>query len=106
MESGCHVLLGEVEDAIQGFEKSMDSSNVVCLDRQVVMSASDGIQKSQKHEEAITLCQQTVDFAEKNFTIKPPGNLDVEISCVNVRQWRHRILSKCPLDLYLILWNA
>jgi len=45
--AGCYLILGEVKDAIQGFEKSMDSSNVVCLDRQVVMSASDGIQKSQ-----------------------------------------------------------
>lgn len=150
--ANCHLLLGEVEDGIQGFEKSMDSSNVVCLDRQVVMSASDGIQKSQKviecvnrsaellklrtseaatsalesiteamsissyserllemkaealcmlqkHEEAITLCQQTLDFAEKNFTAKPAGNCDVEISCLNVRQWRHRISSKCHFHL-------
>ncbi|KAJ8440475.1 hypothetical protein Cgig2_013634 [Carnegiea gigantea] len=150
--ANCHLLLGEVEDAIRGFEKPMDSSNVVCLDRQVVMSASDGIQKSQKliehinrlaellklrtseaaisalesiteamsispyserllevkaealcmlqkHEESITLCQQTRDFAEKNFTAKSPGNCDVEISRLNVGQWRHRISSKCHFHL-------
>lgn len=45
--ANCHLLLGEFEDAVLCFGKSMNSSNVLCLDRQVVISASDGIQKSQ-----------------------------------------------------------
>lgn len=46
--ANCYLQLGEVEEAMQCFGKCVGSSNVLCLDRKVVISASDGIQKCQK----------------------------------------------------------
>ncbi|XP_057535351.1 uncharacterized protein LOC130813528 [Amaranthus tricolor] len=149
--ANCHLQLGEVEDAIQCFEKCMGSGNV-CLDRQLIISASDGIQKAQKvmectsrcaevlkqrtseaavdalkcideamsisiysekllelraqalcmlarHEEAIALCQKTLDFAEKNFMAVTPENYEVDESSTDVRMWRYCTLSKCHFHL-------
>lgn len=149
--ANCYLQLGEVEEAIQCFGKYMGEGNVLCLDRKVVISASEGIQKSQKviectsrsaellklktfeaaadaleyiaealaisinsekllemkaqalcilsrHEEAITLCQNTLDFAEKNFKAATPGNREVDVSS-NERLWRYRTLSKCHFHL-------
>ncbi|XP_021724200.1 uncharacterized protein LOC110691569 [Chenopodium quinoa] len=147
----CYLLLGEVEEAMQCFGKYMGDSNVICLDRKVVISASDGIQKSQKviectrrsaellklktseaasdalqhiaealaisinsekllemkaqalcmlsrHEEAIALCQKTLDFAEKNFRTTTSINSKVDGSS-NESLWRYRTLSKCQFHL-------
>ncbi|KNA25341.1 hypothetical protein SOVF_007210 [Spinacia oleracea] len=147
----CYLLLGEVEEAMQCFGKYIGDGNVLCLDRKAVISASDGIQKSQKvlqstsrsaellklktseaatdalqhiaealaisinsekllkmkaqalctlsrHDEAIALCQKTLDFAKKNFTAAIFGNYEVDGSS-NDRLWRYRILSKCQFHL-------
>lgn len=45
--SSCHLLLGEVENAKQCFNKCMESGNVVCLDRRVIVEAAEGLQKAQ-----------------------------------------------------------
>ncbi|XP_021741067.1 uncharacterized protein LOC110707352 [Chenopodium quinoa] len=147
----CYLLLGEVDEAMQCFGKYMGDGNVICLDRKVVISASDGIQKSQKviectrrsaellklktseaasdalqhiaealaisinsekllemkaqalcmlsrHEEAIALCQKTLDFAEKNFRTATSRNIKVDGSS-NESLWRYRTLSKCQFHL-------
>ncbi|GAB2210128.1 hypothetical protein Drorol1_Dr00015386 [Drosera rotundifolia] len=44
----CHLMLGEVELAMQHFNRILESANGVCLDRQVMFAASEGIQKGQK----------------------------------------------------------
>jgi len=45
--SSCHLLLGEVENAQQCFNKCMESGNAVCLDRRVIVEAAEGLQKAQ-----------------------------------------------------------
>ncbi|MED6146959.1 hypothetical protein PIB30_117413 [Stylosanthes scabra] len=46
--ANCHLLLGEVENAMQCFSKCMESGNAICLDRRVVVEATEGLQKAQK----------------------------------------------------------
>lgn len=43
----CHLLLGEVENAKQYFNKCSESVNGVCLDRRIVINSADGLQKIQ-----------------------------------------------------------
>lgn len=43
----CHLLLGEVEDAMQYFQKCLELQNDVVLDRRVIIEASDGLQRAQ-----------------------------------------------------------
>nr|GMD84483.1 DnaJ homolog subfamily C member 7-like isoform X1 [Ipomoea batatas] len=45
--------------------------------------------KLQKYDEAIKLCEQTLDFAEKNFALH-----DTENKNDSIRLWRWRIMSK------------
>ncbi|CAJ1913063.1 unnamed protein product [Sphenostylis stenocarpa] len=45
--ANCHLLLGEVENAQQCFNKCMESGSVVCLDRRVIVEASQGLLKAQ-----------------------------------------------------------
>nr|KYP52002.1 DnaJ isogeny subfamily C member 7 [Cajanus cajan] len=46
--ANCHLLLGEVENAQQYFNKCMESVSVVCLDRRVIVEAAEGLQKAQE----------------------------------------------------------
>ncbi|KAL3028495.1 hypothetical protein AAZX31_03G117000 [Glycine max] len=46
--ANCHLLLGEVENAQQCFNKCMESGNAVCLDRRVIVEAAEGLQKAQE----------------------------------------------------------
>jgi hypothetical protein len=43
----CHLVLGEVEDALQCFNKCLESGPGVCLDRKFIIEAADGLQKAQ-----------------------------------------------------------
>ena len=39
-------MLGELENAQQYFNKCLESSNGVCLDRRVIVEAAEGLQKA------------------------------------------------------------
>ncbi|KAF7804056.1 DnaJ-like subfamily C member 7 [Senna tora] len=45
--ANCYLLLGELEKARQFFNKCLESSNVVCLDRRVIVEAGEGLQRAQ-----------------------------------------------------------
>ncbi|KAI4300823.1 hypothetical protein L6164_034157 [Bauhinia variegata] len=51
--ANCHLLLGEVDNAKRCFSKCLESGNVVCLDRRVIVEAAEGLQKAQKVAEYI-----------------------------------------------------
>ena len=40
-------MLGEVGDAMQYFSKCLESGKIVCLDRRLMIEASDNLQKAQ-----------------------------------------------------------
>ncbi|CAA2986643.1 tpr repeat-containing thioredoxin ttl4 [Olea europaea subsp. europaea] len=44
----CHLMLGEVGDAMVCYKKCLESLIDVCLDRRVTIEAADGLQKSQR----------------------------------------------------------
>ncbi|KAK7285648.1 hypothetical protein RJT34_20425 [Clitoria ternatea] len=46
--ANCHLLLGEVENAQQCFNKCLESGSVLCLDRRVIVEAAEGLQKAQE----------------------------------------------------------
>ncbi|KAK9291049.1 hypothetical protein L1049_009233 [Liquidambar formosana] len=153
-----HLTLGEVEDALQLFNKCLESGGVVCLDRRIIIEASDGLQKAQKvaetinrcaellqdrtsdsaitalgliaealsisshsekllemkaealcmlrkYEEAIQLCEHTLDFAEKNFSLVGASNQLASAKghdCKNnsfFRLWRLHLISKSYFHL-------
>ncbi|KAL1813532.1 hypothetical protein ACET3Z_023597 [Daucus carota] len=150
--ANCHLLLGEVEDAILHFNKCLESSTEICLDRRIMIEAADGVQKSKKvvditnqsaellqqrtsdaaskalriimdglsisshsekllelkgealcmlrkYEEVVQLCEQTLGFAEKNFTRIDTVNQVSDANSFNgkntdIKLWRWRLMSK------------
>ncbi|KAJ1430029.1 Tetratricopeptide-like helical domain superfamily, partial [Sesbania bispinosa] len=66
--ANCHLLLGEVENAQQCYNKCLESGNVVCLDRRVIVEAAEGLQKAQEvvkfvNDVAALLNERTSDAA-------------------------------------------
>ncbi|KAI7755136.1 hypothetical protein M8C21_026006, partial [Ambrosia artemisiifolia] len=43
----CHLVLGDIDDALYNYKKCLDS-RMVCLDRRLTIEASDGLQKAEK----------------------------------------------------------
>lgn len=43
----CHLVLGEVGDALRCFNYCLESGAGICLDRKVILEAADGLQKTQ-----------------------------------------------------------
>lgn len=46
--ANCHLLLGEVENVQWCYNKCLESSKVVCLDRRVTVEVAEGLQKAQE----------------------------------------------------------
>lgn len=45
--SSCYLALGEVEEALQHFKKCLQPGSDVCVDRKIMVEASEGVQKAQ-----------------------------------------------------------
>lgn len=68
--ANCHLILGEVENALNYFNKCLATGADICLDRRLVIEAADGLQKAQKVAECIShstksLEEKTSDAAER-----------------------------------------
>ncbi|XP_020982162.1 uncharacterized protein LOC107492642 [Arachis duranensis] len=88
--ANCHLLLGEIENAMQCFSKCMDSGNAICLDRRVVVEAAEGLQKAQKVVEcsnnaAKHLKERTSDAAETA--------LELLTKALSISSYSERLLS-------------
>lgn len=76
--ANCHLLLGEVEDAMQYFQKCLELQNDVVLDRRVIIEASEGVKRAQKIAEcrnrsAELLQQRTSDAAVNALEVISEG---------------------------------
>ncbi|GAB2212822.1 hypothetical protein Droror1_Dr00020817 [Drosera rotundifolia] len=66
--ASCFLALEEVGDASRYFKKLLNVGTDVCVDRKLLLKASEGLQnaKLRRCEEVIQLCQQSLGPAEKN----------------------------------------
>ncbi|GMH10318.1 hypothetical protein Nepgr_012159 [Nepenthes gracilis] len=56
--ANCYLALGEVGDAAQYFRKLLQAGTDVCVDRKLLLEASDGLQKAQKVNECMNDCAE------------------------------------------------
>ncbi|KAL2535029.1 Uncharacterized protein Adt_08380 [Abeliophyllum distichum] len=98
----CHLMLGEVEDAMQCYKKCLESRIDVCLDRRVTIEAADGLQKSQRvaeymHQSAELLQEKTRDAATSAL-----GNIGeaLMISRYSERLFEMKGEALCTLRMY------
>ncbi|CAL9230077.1 unnamed protein product [Arabidopsis halleri] len=70
----CYLSLGEIEDASRYFKKCLQSGSDICVDRKIIVEASEGLQKAQRvsecmHEAGRRLQLRTSTDAEKALEI-------------------------------------
>ncbi|XP_043691813.1 uncharacterized protein LOC122642418 isoform X2 [Telopea speciosissima] len=99
--ANCHLALGEIEEAAKYFKVCLQSGTGVCLDRKLVIEASDGLQKAQQVAQHIDrsiklLCQRTSSDAEKVLQIVAEGLLISPYSekLVEIKAEAHFMLRK------------
>ncbi|EOA22478.1 hypothetical protein CARUB_v10003125mg [Capsella rubella] len=70
----CYLSLGEIEDASRYFKKCLQSGSDICVDRKIIVEASEGLQKAQRvsecmHEAGRRLQLRTSTDVEKALEI-------------------------------------
>ncbi|KAJ0243378.1 Heat shock protein DnaJ with tetratricopeptide repeat-containing protein [Hirschfeldia incana] len=70
----CYLSLGEIEDASRYFKKCLQSGSDICVDRKIIVEASEGLQKAQRvsecmHEARCRLQLKTSTDVEKALEI-------------------------------------
>lgn len=78
--ANCHLLLGEIENALQYFSKCLDSGDGICLDRRIIIEAADGLQKAQKVAEYTTHSSQLMEQETDNAALSALDLIDEAIS--------------------------
>ncbi|KAF8006969.1 hypothetical protein BT93_K1079 [Corymbia citriodora subsp. variegata] len=59
--ANCHLILGEVENALKYYNKCLATGADICLDRRLVIEAADGLQKAQKVAECVSLSTKILE---------------------------------------------
>ncbi|XP_031107557.1 dnaJ homolog subfamily C member 7 homolog [Ipomoea triloba] len=75
--------------ASRALEIIADALSISSYSEKLLEMKGESLCKLQKYDEAIKLCEQTLDFAEKNFALHDTKNTND-----SVRLWRWRIMSK------------
>ncbi|KAF5203662.1 Tpr repeat-containing thioredoxin ttl4 [Thalictrum thalictroides] len=64
--ANCHLALGEIEDALKYFKNCLPSVADLCLDRKIVIEASNGLQKAQQVGEYVDRCVELLQRRSSN----------------------------------------
>ncbi|KAI3846420.1 hypothetical protein MKX03_001870 [Papaver bracteatum] len=117
--ANCHLALGEVEDALRYF-RSCAQSGGVCLDRKVVIEASDGLHRAQKVAGYVNHCvevlqQRKFGDAEKALTMVTQAELicpkseklaEIKAEMLFMLRRYEEVLQLCEQSLGSLLSNA
>ncbi|KAI3514411.1 hypothetical protein L1887_12792 [Cichorium endivia] len=81
--ANCHLLLGEIEDALYYYNKCLESEEIVCLDRRITIEAADGLQKAQKVSDYLKLCAELLEQKTNESANNALGTITdaLSISC-------------------------
>ncbi|CAL5193417.1 unnamed protein product [Lathyrus oleraceus] len=97
--ANCHLLLGEVENAQRCYNKCLESSKVVCLDRRVTVEAAEGIQKAQE----VAKCMNDAAKLLKERTSDAGGSaLELLTKALSKSLYSERLLQMKADALYLL----
>ncbi|XP_019426030.1 PREDICTED: uncharacterized protein LOC109334616 isoform X1 [Lupinus angustifolius] len=97
--ANCHLLLGEVENAQQCFNKCMESGSVVCLDRRVIVEAAEGLHKAQKVAECIS---SAAELLKKRTSDAAGTALELLTTALSISPSSEKMLQMKAEALYLL----
>ncbi|XP_074276795.1 uncharacterized protein LOC141600461 [Silene latifolia] len=87
--ANCYLQLGELEDAMKCFGNVIESSKAVCLDRQVIISASEGIRKSEK---VIECSKRSAELLRLKTSEAAASALDLIVEAMSVSIYSEKLL--------------
>lgn len=64
--ANCYLALGEVEDASKYFKRCLPLGSDICVDRNIAVEASDGLQKAQKVSVCMNRCAELMQRSTSN----------------------------------------
>ncbi|XP_023887583.2 uncharacterized protein LOC111999685 isoform X2 [Quercus suber] len=78
--ANCHLVLGELDDAIQCFNKCLESGGGICLDRKLIIEAAEGLQKAQKVAESTNHSAKLMEQRTSDATLSALEIIDNALS--------------------------
>ncbi|CAN4106611.1 unnamed protein product [Withania somnifera] len=100
--ANCHLVLGEIEEAIKCYNNCLESRINLCLDRRITVDAAEGLQRAQKVSEHLLQCaellqQRTLDAAKNALGIADQA---LSISCYSEKLLEMKGEALCKLQMY------
>ncbi|KAI7997928.1 hypothetical protein LOK49_LG10G02809 [Camellia lanceoleosa] len=87
--ANCHLVLGEVEDALQYFSKCVESGSHVCLDHRIIIEAANGLQNAQKVAECMNQCAELLRRRTSNAAISA---LEIISQVLSISSYSEKLL--------------
>ncbi|KAF5737668.1 hypothetical protein HS088_TW13G00556 [Tripterygium wilfordii] len=97
--ANCHLVLGEVEDALLFFGKCLESGAEVCLDRRITIEAADGLQKAQKVAE---FTDRAAELLKQRTSDAAATALDIISEALSISQYSEKLLEMKAESLCLL----
>ncbi|CAN0907882.1 DnaJ homolog subfamily C member 7 [Linum grandiflorum] len=98
--ANCYLLLGEVNDALQHFNKCMEASNGVCLDRRITIEAAGGVQKAQKVADCI---ERSNELLEQKTPDASSAALEILAEALLLSPYSERLLQLKAESMFMTL---
>ncbi|KAJ0043579.1 hypothetical protein Pint_17809 [Pistacia integerrima] len=97
--ANCHLVLGEVENALHYYNKLLESGPDVCLDRRIIIEAAEGLQKAQKVAECTN---RSAKFLEQKTLEAASDALEIIVEALSISSCSEKLLEMKAESLYLL----
>uniref|UniRef100_A0A5B7BJ91 J domain-containing protein n=1 Tax=Davidia involucrata TaxID=16924 RepID=A0A5B7BJ91_DAVIN len=85
--ASCYLALGDVEDASLHFKKCLQSGSDICVDRKLLVEASEGLQKAQKVSECMS---QSADLLRRRRSSDAESALEVIAEALTISSYSEK----------------
>ncbi|KAB1228003.1 hypothetical protein CJ030_MR1G022990 [Morella rubra] len=97
--ANCYLALGEVEDASKYFKRCLQSGSEICVDRKIVVEASDGLQKAQK---VLECTNRSAELLKRSTANDAETALEVIAEAVVISSYSERLLEMKAEALFML----
>uniref|UniRef100_A0A2P2K760 Uncharacterized protein n=1 Tax=Rhizophora mucronata TaxID=61149 RepID=A0A2P2K760_RHIMU len=97
--ANCHLALGEVEHALQYFNKCLQLGTDVCVDRKIAVEASEGLQKAQKFSK---LMQHSAELLQRKTSDDAVRALEVIVEALSISSYSEKLLEMKAKSLFML----
>ncbi|GAB4856009.1 hypothetical protein Ancab_024648 [Ancistrocladus abbreviatus] len=97
--ANCYLALGEVGDALQHFKKVLQAGQDLCVDRKLLLEASDGLQKAEKVSECM---DHSAELLQRRTPKDVEGALEVIAEALIISPYSDKLLEMKAEALFVL----